>query len=224
VAFAGLFFPFAASNFVGPGRVGVKLVVGLVYLVALASGWRKGPPAARLWLVLGLGIPYVLSYGIHAIYVWYRYPIIVYPAFMLLTVAGAKALPGRIGRGFAVGLFVTYGMAGCWSYFTVWQKANPQAVAAFVDNLETASTVIVRPAYFADLFSYYHRGNAPVIDEDQLDSPAKRAALKGQTILLAEFDTPSDPVGEALRSSFRIVTSKNFPGFAHLGITVYELR
>ena len=47
-------------------------------------------------LCVGLGIPYLLSYATHSIYVWYRYPALIYPAFIVLLVSGLTVAPRAV--------------------------------------------------------------------------------------------------------------------------------
>ena len=83
---------------------------------------------------------------------------------------------------------------------------------------------MVRPTYFGELFQFYDRGTTSTLDEHVLDSPVKRAALKGKQIILIAMDVPSDPVGVALLHEFKPLSERYFPGIAHLGATVYELQ
>jgi hypothetical protein len=238
VAFTGLFFHYASLTFRAPGPLALHVIIGLLFLAALACGVKTGPRAAVVWLFIGLGVPYVLSYWVHGLFVWYRYPVVAYPAFIILvssiaqesneqwSMSNEKGLQYSlfIARCSLLSLFVLSGLSGCWTYFTTFQKANPKAVVAYVDALESPRAVVVRPSYFGELFSYYDRGTAPVIDQHTLSTPEERAALKGKQVILVAFDVPSDPVGEALRSEFTVVSRRHFPSYAHLGITVYELR
>jgi mannosyltransferase len=224
MAYTGLFFNHAAHAFHAPGlKVWVGLLGMLTWFLAALGLWIR-PRISVIWLSVGLGVPFVLSFAINGLYVWYRYPVLMYPAFLLAVALGIRLLPGRWFQ--AAGLVLLLGQSAwsCSTYFLTWQKANPKDVVAHIQGLKGPDTVVVRPTYFADLFSYYDAGPTEVINEDQLDQPDKRAQLKGKNILFIAFDVPSDPVGQALLSEYKLVSAHEFPGFAHLGITVYQLH
>jgi uncharacterized membrane protein len=224
LAFSGVYFRFASSDFLYPGPPGVRgLIIGL-YAVGFVLGFRRAPRAVLLWLLLGLGLPFALSYRVPALYLWYRYTVLIYPAFLLWVVAGWDSVRPAGLRRLCLGLVLAAEIWGCRYYCTGWEKANPQAVVAYVNSQTTRNTVIIRPAYFSDLFSFYYTGSAPVFDQDREDSVLKRRRFRGADILLVAFDVPSDPITDAFRSEFKNVAARHFPGFAHLGITVYSFR
>ena len=202
----------------------VNVAIGALYFCALTGGIWRGPRPAVVWLIVGLGVPYVISYRLHGLFLWYRYPSVIFPAFLILVTAGGMALSSLRWRVLLFSTLLVYSAWGCWTYFTTFQKANPKAVVTYVDALESSQAVVVRPAYFSELFSFYDRGGAPGVDQNTLDTVEKRAALKGKQVILLAFDVPSDPIGEALRSEFAVVSQRHFPGYARSGITVYELR
>lgn len=223
-ALSGLVFNMASGTFYLPGLFGVLLLLAVAQGTALTQGVRKGPLAMTLWLSLVIGIPWLLSLWKSTIYLWWRYPIHAFPAFAILVAVGILACRPRWVS--ILLLLICLGTQG-WGalvYFTRWQKANPKAVVAYAHHLKQPETVVVRPSYFAYLFNFYDRGTLPVINEDLLDSPAKRAALKGRKILFIAFDVPSDPIADAFLNEFKVVTARRFPGIARLGITVYELE
>jgi 4-amino-4-deoxy-L-arabinose transferase-like glycosyltransferase len=226
-AYTGLYFKFASSLFM-PDGYGWVAACGSGLLALAAIGILKGPRLSRYWLGIGLLLPWMLSFWMPTIFLWYRYPVLMYPAFVLLVIAGIRRMPSAWGRGLLLVLALGTQIWGCRYYFARWEKANPKAVVAYTHALaeadRTATTVVVRPAYFASLYAYYDRGMTRAIDQHTLDSTEKRAALKGKNVILIAFDVPSDPVGEAFRSEFRVLSARHFPGFAHLGITVYHLR
>jgi len=223
-AFTGLYFNMASSVFYLHTTVGFMVLFGIVFLNALILGLWKGPLSAKLWLVVGLMVPWLLSLWKISIYVWYRYPILILPAFILLITAGLRSPKSPWLRGALSAILLASQIWACHTYFTTWQKANPKAVVQYVHWLRKPNTVVVRPPYFADLFNFYDQGTLPSIDQNQLDSPEKRARLKGKDIILLAFDVPSDPVTEAFLAEFHPLTGRYFPGFAHLGITVYRLK
>lgn len=223
-AFTGLYFSMASSVFYLPTTVGFMVFFGIAFLNTLLLGFRSGPLSAKVWLGVGLTIPWLLSLWKAMIYVWYRYPILMLPAFILLITAGLLSPKSPWLRGALGAVLLTSQLWACRVYFTTWQKANPKAVVQYVHWLKGPNTVVVRPAYFADLFNFYDQGTLPTIDENLLDSSQKRASLKGKDIILLAFDVASDPVTEALVTEFHPLTGRYFPGFAHLGITVYHLQ
>lgn len=223
-AFSGIYFPVASSVFTLSGPFILKAILGGLFLWALVRSFFQGPRAAKFWLLLGLGLPFLLSYRWWGLFVWYRYPSLIYPAFVLLVAAGVMSICSpRLRWMYIVLLLVGEGW-GAWIYSTRWQKANPKAVVAYVHSLETAQTQVIRPAYFAPLFTFYDHGASKVWDEHLLDSDDKRMALKGKPLIFISFDTPRDEIRDALLSQFTATSQRYFPGFAHLGITVYELK
>jgi len=52
----------------------------------------------------------------------------------------------------------------------------------------------------------------------------KRVALKGKNVIFVAFDVPADPIGDAFLADYKVLSARYFPGLAHLGITVYELK
>ncbi len=235
VAYTGLLFNMASWTFYLPTHVWVLGVMGLSFAVALGKGIQKGPKAAVIWLGVGLSVPWILSIWKPVIFVWYRYPIHMLPAFVLLIASGvtavrrptsdAKVRTSDVARRTLLAVVLLGSQAwGSWTYFHGWQKANPKAVVQYVHWLIKPNTVVVRPFYFADLYSFYDQGTTTSMDEHLLDSPEKRAALKGKNVILIAFDVPSDPVADALLSEFKPVSARYFPGTAHLGITVYQLK
>jgi mannosyltransferase len=224
VAFTGLFFHHASLAFRAPGPTVMNVFLGLFYLGILGLGISRGPRSAGIWLLMGVTLPYLISYFLPGLYLAYRYPSLMYPAFLILVASGIQGLPGRTIRAGALSALLLVGMGSCLIYATNWQKANPKMVMAYVQSLKQPNTVVIRPVYFSPLFNYYDPGSTVVIDQDKLDSDEKRAALKGKKIIFLAFDVPYDPVRDALLSQFKVVSSQYFPGYARLGITVYQLQ
>lgn len=224
LAFSGLFFNMASSAFYMRSTIGTFLGVGLVFAGALGMGIWRGPRAAVFWLFIGLGIPWLLSLWKPTIFLWYRYTTHMLPAFILLVSAGFLAIKPRLLGASLILIGLGSQVWGDWTYFHGWQKANPKAVVAYIHVLRKPDTLVVRPTYFADLFNFYDLGTTSVIDENLFDSADKRAALRGHSVLFVAFDVPSDPVGDALLRELTPVSARYFPGTAHLGITVYELK
>ena len=224
VAYTGLFFHHASLAFRAPGPIGLHILIGAVTFAAAVIGIRKGPRAAWIWLSVGLGLPYLISYVTHSIYVWYRYPFLIYPAFVVLVACGLSAIRIKPLRWAMTGALLLMNSWSVYAYHTTWQKANPKDVVAYVQTLKQPDTVVVRPDYFAPLFAYYDIGPTAVIDQHKLSDPVKRAALKGKSIIFLAFDVPDDPVRDALLSQFSVTSRRDFPGYAHLAITVYQLK
>ncbi len=222
-AFSGLYFNVASYIFYLPTVLGIGVGFGIGWLIALAMGVVKGPLVAKLWLA-ALIIPWLLSAWRSTIYVWYRYPMFIFPSFILLVAAGIMNIKAPWARLALFGICIGSEIWGCAVYFGGWQKANPKAVVQYVHWLRTKETIVVRPAYFGDLFTFYDHGTSLAIDEDKLDSSEKRLALKGRDILLVAFDVPSDPISEAILREYKPISGRYFPGYAHLGVTVYRLK
>jgi mannosyltransferase len=216
-ALGGIYFRAASSTFALP--VGAGILAGSAYLWALSSVGRNAAPAVA-WLAAGLGIPWILSFWKRSIFVWYRYPVLMLPAFLLLVAAGLLGLRPAWRR-WAGGALLAAGAVGSAVYFH-WQKANPKAVAAYVASLAPPQMTVVRPAYFSALYRYYDR-RENAVDEDQLAAPERRRALHRPFIFL-KMDAANDPVGDALLREFRIRSRRRFEGHSNLGLTVFELE
>jgi mannosyltransferase len=224
VAFTGVYFRYASRLFVMPGSFPLAVGVALLNAGVIAYGGRRAPKAAGVWLLAGLGLPFGVSFCTQSPFVWYRYPSLIFPAFVILQASCLHSLPSRRWRNVAISILLIAGSASCYAYLNTWEKANPKSVMTYIHQSRRPGSVVIRPAYFAPLFAYYAPGAAGVIDQDKLDSVERRAALRGKDILFIAFDVPEDPVREALLSEFKVVSVKTFPGYAHLGITVYRLR
>jgi hypothetical protein len=224
LAYSGIYFNMASSVFYLRSIIGVFLGTGLLFAVTLGLGFWRGPKAAKIWLGVGLVVPWIFSSLKPPIFLWYRYTFHMFPAFVILVSAGFLAIRPRWLGLMLILIGLGSQVRGDWTYYHGWQKANPKAVVAYVHRIRQPDSIVVRPSYFADLFGFYDLGTTAVIDEDKLDSPDKRAALSGHHAIFLQFDVPSDPVGDAIVSEFKPVSATYFPGTAHLGITVYQLQ
>ncbi len=233
LAYSGILFNLASWTFYLPARVWVLTMIGLLFAAALIKGLLKGPRAVVLWLSVGLGVPWLLSLWKASVFVWYRYPVLMLPAFALIVAAGVLSPKSEVLslqssnfglRTLWIVLLLGSQIRGCWVYFHQWQKANPKAVVQYVHWLGKPNTVVVRPVYFSDLFNFYDQGTSVTLDEHILDSKEKRAALKGHPIILLAFDVPADPIAEALLGEYKQDSARYFPGLAHLGVTVFQLH
>ena len=225
-AYTGTYFRFASSAFILPLERWVLGLITVLYAVLFVLGIRRKPVLAGAWLIFGLGAPFLLSYWKPSVYIWYRYPVLMYPAFLLICAAGIAGINSRLWRAALVVLLLGIDCAGLRHYFANWEKANPQAVVGYVSRQAGDNDVIIRPAYFHDLFSYYYLddGRKSIVDEHLLGNDPARAMLRGRRIWFISFDVPRDEIREALLRQFKVVSSMDFPGYAHLGITVYELK
>jgi hypothetical protein len=223
VSFSGIFFQFGHQIFVHPWQQWIT-VAAIILIVGLpAAGLVKGPRLPRLWLAIGIGLPFLLGFW-RPLYLWYRYPFLSYAAFVLLILSGLSLVKPRWLRACFIAFILSVEAAACVHYFSGWQKGNAGPVIAYVHQLQTPDSILVRPRYFADVMSYYdHTPAAQVIDEGALDSPEKRGALRQRQVIFLAFDVPSDPVGEALLAELPVRSRRHFPAIPLHGITVYEL-
>ena len=224
LAYSGILFNMASWTFYLPTKVWVLALIGIAFAGALTKGAMRGPRSAVWWLAIGLCVPWLLSLWKPTVFVWYRFTVLMLPPFLLLVAAGLLEIrPMALKLALGLILLGSEGW-GAWTYFHSWQKANPKAVVQYIHWLRKPDTVVVRPLYFADLFGFYDQGTTSVLDEHVLDSGKKRAALRGKKIVLVAFDVPSDPVADAFLQEYQTLSARYFPGLAHLGITVYELK
>jgi hypothetical protein len=223
IAYTGIAFKIASFAFKIPGPIPILILLGTLQAALVLWGFRKAPRFAQVWLA-ALLLPWMLSYRLPSLYVWYRYPVFMLPAFLVVLATGVRHVRWPALRGIVLGVLIGTQVVGVWTYFSGWQKANPKAVVAFIDSYAPAPPLVVRPEYFSFLYNYYDREHIPALDTHTLDSVEKRAALHGHIIFLVAFDVPSDPIRDAFLTEYHVLGRKVFPGFAHLGITVYVLK
>jgi uncharacterized membrane protein len=223
VAFTGFQFQFGNQSFIHPWPLWLAIADIVIMAGLFLWGFFKGPRLARLWLAIGIGVPFLISYW-QPMYLWYRYPFLSYGAFVLLLISGLSRVPSRWVRAGFVLFILSAEAAACLHYFGGWQKGNAKNALDYVHRLQTGASLLVRPGYFSDVMSYYDRTPvSQVLDEANLDSPEKRLALRGKHVIFLSLDVPSDPVGEALRSELTVHSRRDFPAIPLHGITVYEL-
>jgi hypothetical protein len=223
-AFSGFQFPFGHQIFILSGPQWFITAVTALVVCLFLLGFFRGPRLAQTWIAVGIGTPFLLSYW-HPIFLWYRYPFLCFGAFVLLVVSGISAVKYRWLRALFIVIILSTEAAACFQYFGGWQKGNVKTVIDYVHGLQTDTSVLIRPAYFNDVMSYYDRTPpSQVIDEDSLDSPAKRLALRGKHVIFLSLNVPSDTVGEAICSTLTIRSKRFFTALALHGITVYELE
>jgi hypothetical protein len=222
-AYSGSFFLFGNQVFVHPWPLWA-ITAGVVAASVLAlAGLFKGPRLAQVWLVVGIIVPFAISFRL-PMYLWYRYPFLSFGAFVLLLVSGLGRVPWRWLRVGLVGFILCAEAAACFHYFHGWQKGNALQAIEYVHDLENNDSILIRPRYFSDVLSYYDRTPVSrVIDQDSLDSTEKRRALRDKRVILLSFDVAQDPVGNALRTELRVRSRRDFPAIPLHGITVYEL-
>lgn len=220
-AFLGLQFHFGNQVFRSPVPGSIFWSALVLGAALMSVGIIKGPRLARVWILVGVGVPYAVSF-FHPIYLWYRYPFISFGGFILLMAAGLAALPWRsVGRAAAIFLLGIQ-VVGAWHYFHGWQKGNAKMAFSFVHQAMTDKTILVRPRHLAPLMVYYDLTPTDrLIYEDELDSPEKRRALKNKDLLFIAVDATEDPVGEALIKELSLLPLRQFPAIRLHGITVY---
>jgi uncharacterized membrane protein len=228
LAFSGGYFKLASGVFDSP--LGVKVLLGVVSLGLLSlSIWASRKRDARglhmvLFSILGtVTIAFVISIFWPEAYLWYRYPVIVFPLFCIALGVGVNALSRNHLQFVLAGVFVALSAVGTYRYYH-WEKANAKSVATFVEGVASEKTdVIIRPAYFEELFNYYYRGNARQVDEGSFDSTIAPALQNANRFVLITLDIPNE-VRDVIGFRFEKVLERDFPGEANMGILVGVYR
>lgn len=222
LAFAGTSFHVGGQLF--ENRNILAPAAGALLLLAAV---RKEDSRATLRLllcsaILGLGLPFLISFWKPQVFVSFRYTMAIFPAAVLLAARGWESLPAQARTATVAALLATSAF-GILHYFT-WDKGNMKAVAAEVDRLPVRDAVVIVPAYMQPLFNLYYRGPLPEVNETGVDTLAPILASHRQAVLVT-LDVPN-PVKEALGARYRRIAEAHFPGDFHLGIvlTVYQLR
>ena len=224
IAFTSAAFSYASSVFFLSRYEWVGALLIAVCAIGTGAGLTKRNSAALCACLIPIAIPFALSYLMPSIYVWYRYTVLALPGFIWILADGLTSIQPRLARR-ALGLsLIALWAIGLRTYFSTWQKGNMKDIARIVNAMPLRDAVIVRPSYSAALSDWYLRKDVIVADEGQFDSPEKRAALDGKTIILLRYDVPHDAVGDAFLREFRLRAMNNFPGEARLGVTVYQLE
>jgi len=228
-AFSGTYFKIASAVFESPVALrwlGPGVLIALA-AAAIVAGLRKNaPPSLRFVLSCTLGtllIPFALSFAKPEIFLWYRYPVIVFPLFCLLL--GAASAPGR-WRGWAIpgaAFLVAAELFGAAHYFS-WQKSNAREVARCVDSLAVRGVnILIRPASFAPLLNYYYGGYALQLDETYLDNPLGGIVDTASAFIYVSLDVPNG-IRDYMDGHFLKSFERRFPGEAHMGIVVGVYR
>jgi hypothetical protein len=224
-AFGGGYFRMAASVFdlgSAVGWLGAAAVVSVMTIAWLRLRRTQGsvPESGTLWVLgITLVIPFMISFFKPEVFLWYRYPVIVYPLFALM--AGAVAGSGwRVGL--AVGsvlLLIGIGFAGTSAYFS-WSKSSARDAAEFVGELTSDSIhILIRPAYTAPLLNYYYKGNALQLDEAYLNSPLGDLVDTAHAFVYVSLDARND-IRDYMNGHFVKIAERTFPGEAHMGLVV----
>lgn len=228
LAFSGVYFKLASGVFESPVAVKLLGAIATVPLLVLAvwAGRRKEAWAIRavLFSILATAALAFAASVVHPeTYLWYRYPVILFPFFCIALAVGLnhiKMYPLRLA--FA-GVFLLLAGVGTFRYFH-WEKANAKSVAAFVETIASEKTdVVIRPAYFADLFNYYYRGRAQQVNEGAFDDTIAPAIQNVNQFVLITLDIPNE-VRDYINTHFEKVMERKFPGEAHTGIVVGVYR
>jgi 4-amino-4-deoxy-L-arabinose transferase-like glycosyltransferase len=228
LAFAGGYFKIASGVF--DSRLGVKVVLTAISLGLLSlSVWaarRRDARASQMILVSLFGtlsIAFVVSIFRPETFLWYRYPVIVFPLFCIALGVSVNAISKSLFQLVLGGFFVVLSAIGTYRYYH-WEKANARSVATFVEAVAPESTdVVIRPAYFAGLFNYYYRGNARQVNEGPFDSTIAPALQNVNRFVLITLDIPNE-VRALIDSRFEKILERHFPGEAHMGILVAVYR
>ncbi|HLX11599.1 MAG TPA: glycosyltransferase family 39 protein [Bacteroidota bacterium] len=224
-AFSGTYFKFASSIFTV--RPLLRFCgTALIFLLSVAAFWRIAEKhyvsAGGYILVCVFGtllVPFLISFARPEIFLWYRYPVIVFPLFCLAAAAMVRYMEQEWAGAVLVLLLLAASLPGTFRYYT-WSKSNVKAVVAYVDEwTEGEMTMVVRPNYFAPLFNYYYRGKAQQFDETYLDQSLGPVIDTASAFVFISLDAP-DEIRDYIDRHFLKLEERIFPGEAHMGIVV----
>jgi 4-amino-4-deoxy-L-arabinose transferase-like glycosyltransferase len=229
-AFSGVYFHMASSVFAMPwplqaaAGAALALLAGALVRQALTAPAQRDLRALLLCAGVTVLVPFAISFWIPKIFLWYRYPVIVFPVFCLA--AGSALAPAgrrRLGAAAAFVILLAAGIAGTAHYFT-WSKSNVREVAAFVqESTEDSVRMVIRPRSFAFLLNYYYRGSAAQLDESYLDQPLGEIVDTAASFVYVSLDVPNI-IRDYMDGHFEKVNERRFPGEAHLGMVVGVYR
>ncbi len=225
LAYAGSYFKFAASVFQLPAWLQIVsglLAALLIILIAIRSWSREARLVRSLASICGifLLIPIALSLARPEVFVWYRYPVIAFPALCLLA---GTALWDNRWKTALVGLLLAVQFAGLAAY-AGWEKGNAKAVAAYVDTVATGDeAMIIRPKEFAPLLNYYYRGTARQYDEAYLNQPLGQIIDTARGFVYVSIDVPNE-IRAYIDGHFDKLAERKFPAEAHMGMIVGVYR
>jgi hypothetical protein len=228
LAFSGSYFKLASGVFDSP--FAVEVLTGILFLILLVLGIlaarKRDERSMRLVLASSLGtiaIAFLISFFRPEAYLWYRYPVIVFPIFCIVLGVGLSYVPFVWIRLLVASAFVILSGLETFRYYH-WDKANAKSVAVFVETIASSdSDVVIRPAYFEELFNYYYRGKARQVDEGSVDSLITPAIQNVNRFVLITLDIPNK-VRDYIDSHYEKVLEQHFPGEAHMGILVGVYR
>ncbi len=228
LAFSGGYFKLASGVFDSP--LGVKVLLGVVSLgllsLSVCASRKRDARASHLVLfsIFGtLAFAFVISIFRPEAYLWYRYPVIIFPLFCIALGVGVNVIPKTYLQFVLAGIFVVLSAIGTYRYYH-WEKANAKSVATFVEGVASERTdVIIRPSYFAGLFNYYYRGNAHQVNEGPFERTIAPALQNANRFILITLDIPNE-VRDLIDSRFEKVLERDFPGEANMGIFVGVYR
>jgi hypothetical protein len=228
LAFSGSYFKIASGVFGSP--FAVEFLTGFLFFILLILGIlaarKRDERSMRLVLASSLGtiaLAFVVSVFRPEAYLWYRYPVIVFPIFCIALGVGLSYVPFVRVRLLVASALVILSGFGTFRYYQ-WDKANAKSVAMFVETIAASdSDVVIRPAYFEELFNYYYRGKARQVNEGSVDSSIAPAIQNVDRFVLITLDIPSE-VRDYIDSHYEKVLEQHFPGEAHMGILVGVYR
>jgi hypothetical protein len=228
LAFSGSYFKLASGVFDSP--FAVEFLTGMLFLILLVLGMlaarKRDERSMRLVLASSLGtiaIAFLLSFFRPEAYLWYRYPVIVFPMFCIALGVGLSYIPFVRFRLIVASAFVILSGIGTFRYYH-WDKANAKSVAVFVETIAASdSDVVIRPVYFEELFNYYYRGKARQVNEGSIDSSITPAIQNVNRFVLITLDIPNE-VRDYINSHYEKVLEQHFPGEAHMGVLVGVYR
>jgi hypothetical protein len=227
-AFSGGYFKIASGVF--DSLLGVKVLLTVIFLGLLSlSVWvarRRDARASHMILVSlfgSLAIAFVVSVFRPEAFLWYRYPVIIFPLFCIALGVGVDAIPKTYLQFVLAGVFVLFSAVETYRYYH-WDKANAKSVATFVEGVASEKAdIIIRPSYFAELFNYYYRGKAQQVNEGPFDSTIAPALQNANRFVLITLDIPNE-VRNLIDSRFERVLERDFPGEANMGILIGVYR
>jgi hypothetical protein len=232
----------ASSLFDSPPavRLAAASAATALTVAALISGVTAGGKTLRLVLFCfggGMLIPFLLSFFRPEIFLWYRYPVVLFPLWCAAA-GGAAVQAGPLVYGgnravralarwwgpAACALLVLAGLAGTVRYYS-WQKSNVREVAFYADSLSgTGAKILIRPRTFAPLLNYYSRAEGVVqYDETYLDQPLGTLVDTASAFIYVSLDVPNG-IREYMDGHFVKAAERHFPGEAHMGMVVTLYR
>ena len=228
-AFSGGSFQMASAAFALPwplqALAGCAFLALLVGLSRRAFGSSGEGDLCALLVCAGVTVivPFAVSFWIPKLFLWYRYPVIVFP---ILCVCAGSLVRGRGRERFLaipVVVLVAVGLIGTAAYFS-WSKSNVRDVAECVEEATKEDVrMIIRPRSFAFLLNYYYHGTAVELDETYLDQPLGEIVDTAASFVYVSLDIPSE-IRSYMDGHFDKVAERTFPGEAHMGMVVGVYR